>query len=103
MDNAKKGLGQIRSEIDSIDNKIISLLAKRVSLVKRIGEYKNRYNRKILDLDRIKQMLKEKEKLAKRLDLDVDLVNNIFKKIIEDSMKTQKRLKKQDNEIKNQY
>jgi|TARA_Y100000310_G_scaffold22431_1_gene21523 chorismate mutase len=103
----KRELDKARKKIDGIDGKIITLLAKRVSLVKDIAKYKKLHHKKILDLNRTKQVLREKQKLAKELNLDVVLVNNIFKKILEDSVKTQELIKKHRglkdtrNEIRN--
>lgn len=93
----EKELKNIRENIDEVDVQIMALLARRISLSKLAGEYKKKYNGKILDSDRIKEVLKEKEKLAEELNLDVDLVNGIFKKIIENSMEVQKKIK---NEVR---
>ena len=85
-------LEEIRKNIDDIDNQIISLLSKRSSFVKEVAEYKQRHNKDIFDGERIEQILKERGETAKELGLEPGLIKPLFEKIVEDSMKLQKKL-----------
>lgn len=70
-------LGKLRNQIDKIDDKIISLLEKRLKIAKAIKKYKN----KITDIDR------EKEILAK---INSKYIKDIYKTIFKNSKKIQK-------------
>ena len=83
----------IREKIDNIDNQFFLLLANRQDLVKEISKLKSKLGKEITDVKREKEILKNKNELAKELGLDSELINKIFKSIIEYSKKTQKKIK----------
>lgn len=88
-----KELNELRKEIDKIDNKIVELVAKRLSLVKEIAELKNKKNIEILDKNREAEIIKEKQKLAKKLNISPELVNEIFEEIIKNSIRIQEKIR----------
>jgi chorismate mutase len=72
----------LRQQIDEIDNKIISLLEQRMSVVDNVAELKKENNEKFFirsnrEADMIKDLLKKSEKT-----LTKNLVINIWRKII---------------------
>ena len=79
------GLDRIRAKIDRIDRKIVQLVAKRISLVSDIGEYKRKNNLPTCDPKREKELLAEKKKIASELNVNPDLVEDIFKRLIKES------------------
>lgn len=70
-------LGKLRKQINKIDDKVISLLEKRLEIVKNIKKYKE----KITDKNR------EKEILSK---INSVYVKDIYKAIFKNSKKVQK-------------
>ena len=91
-----KKLNELREEINPIDKKIVDLIAKRISLVKEIAEIKKKNNLEIIDKNREIEIIKEKQELARELNISQDLINRIFEEIIKNSVKIQKEIK---NEI----
>ena len=85
-----KKLERLRKKIDKIDFEILRKLAERFSLISKIAEYKTKNNLPIFIKKREKEMLKVREILAKKLNLDELMVERIFKLILEDSRFKQK-------------
>ena len=79
-----------RKRIDAIDRSIISLLAKRISLSKRIGAIKKKVGAAILDAKRERQVLRNAQAHAKRLGLSKEYAQGVFALILRNSMKNQR-------------
>lgn len=86
-------LDNIRTKIDSIDDKLISLLAKRFSLVQRVGLIKNINNQAIEDKIREKEILKRVTKQAQKLNIPKEFITRLFQNIISESKNIQSRMK----------
>lgn len=80
-----------REKIDDIDEKILKLLAKRKSLVEKIGKYKKQNNIPSLDEKRWNQILTLSLKNAESLKLSKIFVKNLMTLIHKYSLKTQNR------------
>ncbi len=74
-------INNIRSEIDTIDLKILELISDRKELVTKIVEFKDRDQ--IIDQDRIDKILKRLDNEAKKRGIPPDLVRNLWKSMIE--------------------
>ncbi|MFH0874319.1 MAG: chorismate mutase [archaeon] len=83
---------ELRKEIDSIDNKIISLLSKRKHLIKKIAETKKELHKPIFDREREAQLLKRIKALSKEEGLDKDYIQSIYEIILKDSREKQKNI-----------
>jgi len=81
----------LRKKIDEINNEILSLLNKREKLCKEIGKIKKQGGLEIIDKEREQEMLSELKEKAKKLNLDEDYIENLFKLIIENSRKIQEK------------
>jgi len=84
-------LENYRKEIDKIDFEIIDLLAKRMSVVDQIGEYKSRNKILVFDEKRFREIIDSRLSLAEKMSIDQDLIKNIFQLIHDASVKRQKR------------
>ncbi|CAL4324305.1 Bifunctional chorismate mutase/prephenate dehydratase [Buchnera aphidicola (Protaphis terricola)] len=98
---SKKNLLHFRSEINNIDNKIVTLLAQRKKLVLYIAESKIKNNQPIRDIDREKKLLSQLINLAKKKNLNSDYIKRIFYLIIEESILTQETFLKKNKNNKN--
>ena len=80
MENELKSL---RNEIDKIDNEILTLLNKRMEIVKRVGELKNSTNAPIYRPEREKEIIDRLTKLSKNQKgiLGKDEIEAIFLEI----------------------
>jgi chorismate mutase len=80
-------LDEFRQEIDAVDEQLISLLAKRMEIVKKVGAYKAERNIPPLDQKRWREVLLSKMKQAKALNLSEALVKDIYERIHKEALK----------------
>jgi chorismate mutase len=83
---------EIRSTIDAIDKQIIRLLGLRKKQVLKIAKYKNK--RTIVDKKRINQVMKKIKAESKKNKIDFILVKNFWNKLIQYSIKLEKKVVK---------
>ena len=89
---SQKNILKIRSAIDTIDKQIIKLLGLRKKQVLKIAKYKNK--RTIVDKKRINQIMKRIKAEAKKNKIDFILVKNFWNKLIQYSIKLEKKIVK---------
>jgi chorismate mutase len=89
---SQKNIRKIRSTIDTIDKQIIRLLGLRKKQVLKIAKYKNK--RTIVDKKRINQIMKRIKAEAKKNKVDFILVKNFWNKLIQYSIKLEKKIVK---------
>ncbi len=90
-DNAsyKENIDQLRSQIDVIDENLISLLASRMDLSRRIGECKRDSNIAIVQASRWDSVLAGVVRLGAEKGLSPDFVTAVFNAIHEASVEVQ--------------
>jgi chorismate mutase len=81
-------LDQLRRAIDSVDQEVLKLVAKRVELVLRIGEYKREHQLAVYDAERERQML---DRLAQQAPapLSGETVRRVFERLIDESRRVE--------------
>ncbi len=89
---SQKNILKIRYTIDTIDKQIIKLLGLRKKQVLKIAKYKNK--RTIVDKKRINQIMKRIKAEAKKNKVDFILVKNFWNKLIQYSIKLEKKIVK---------
>ena len=77
----KKKLEIIRSKLDKLDNKLLSLVKYRTNLVKEVLKLKE-YKNEIIDKKRINFILKKISGKSKKLKIDPKITNRIWKNMI---------------------
>lgn len=82
-------IGELRSEIDVLDSTLIDILAARMAVVDKIGDYKKSANITVLQTDRWNAILEAISKLASEKGLEVSFVERLFKIIHEASIERQ--------------
>ena len=82
-------LEQLRQKIDNIDRELLEVLAARMSVVEKLGEYKRENNVAVLQLDRWKELHNNRADLGKKLNLYPELVEEMFKLIHMESIRKQ--------------
>ena len=75
-------IGELRKEINRLNEEIIEKLAKRVEVAVRIGAVKRRHGRPIVDRSREEKVYEQIRKLARRRGLDAEGVERVFREII---------------------
>ena len=87
--NANFLLHELRNQIDSIDDELLSLLAKRSEISTKIGVVKKENNLTVLQLDRWNTILSNYIEKGKNLGLNGEIVKEIFELIHKDSIDRQ--------------
>lgn len=82
-------LDQIRKQLDETDKKIIDALAKRQQLVREVSSFKIDEQKNIRDLQREEKLLEKITKLAREAGLDRYFAEQLFKDIIDHSVRFQ--------------
>lgn len=82
----------LRARIDSIDSSLVTMLAERMELSRRIGECKRRSNVAILQPGRWDSVLRTVRQEARECGLDSDFVTRIFNDIHEASVAEQNNI-----------
>ncbi len=77
----KKKLEIIRSRLDKLDNKLLSLIKLRTNLVKEVLKLKE-YKKEIVDKKRINSILLKINKKSKKLKIDPKITHRIWKNMI---------------------
>ncbi len=88
----KNQLDYLRKQIDKIDNSIINSLARRIQIVKKIGQYKKSKNIPPFDKFRWQQVLTTIMKKSKSLGLDQKMIKKIYHLIHKQSLKIETKL-----------
>ena len=73
-----------RKKIDKLDYKLVKIIAKRKRIVEKVKKYKKQNNINLEDKKREEQLLTKNKKLAKRLNLNPELIEDILKQIIKE-------------------
>lgn len=85
-------LNLIREKLNKIDDDILNLLAKRQVLIIKVGEFKKKNKLPINQPQREVEMFARLEGMSKEKSINPLLVKNVFKEIIKDSKKIQKKI-----------
>ena len=82
-------LNNLRKEIDVIDDELLNLIAKRMNISEKIGDFKKEHKVTVLQMDRWKQVLEDRINKGANLGLKEDSVKEIFEIIHKDSIDRQ--------------
>lgn len=83
-------LRELRDAIDEIDREIVELLAKRLRLVMKVGEYKRANGLAVYDAERERDLLARVGKAAPS-PLEPAMAQRIFQSVIHESRELEKR------------
>ncbi|WP_163324876.1 chorismate mutase [Draconibacterium mangrovi] len=89
-------LDVLRNRIDAIDAELLETLASRVQIVKQIGEYKRDNNVTALQISRWTQLMENRVKLGKSMEINETFVKILFQLIHEDSVRMQTEIMDQE-------
>ena len=84
-------LAELRAQIDQLDQELLQLLAKRLDVVHKVGEVKQRHGLPIYVPQREIEMLQRKREAAEQLGLSPDLIEDILRRIMRESYVSENR------------
>lgn len=79
-----------RKQIDKIDADILNLLAKRMNIVSKIGQFKKEQGKSFQDSKRWEQILKNSLSKGEKLKLSKDFIKSFLQLVHKHSLKIQK-------------
>ena len=85
-------LKETREHLDRLDNAIVLLLAERLSLIPHVANYKIKHGLPRSQPEREKEILSAKRALGDKYGLRRKYVEDIFKRIIEESHIVEKEI-----------
>ncbi len=85
-------LEELREKIDSIDHDLITTLSARHKVIEEIGFYKKENDVHVFQLKRWNEIMLTRPEWASKLDLDPEMIEEIYKLIHADSLKVQTRI-----------
>lgn len=88
-------LEELRDQIDSIDHQLIELLAERMRISDRMGEYKCRNNVTVFQLNRWLEILQTRVQHGISKGLERGFTENVIKMIHEESIRCQDKVMEQ--------
>ena len=82
-------LGDLRKQIDVLDNELIDLLAKRMRVSREIGKFKKEHKMTVLQAARYDEILKKRVEQAEAAEMKGDFMMTIMQAIHEESVRQQ--------------
>lgn len=92
--NSKSQMNYLRMGVDSIDSQIFELFAQRFKLVEKIGEIKIENNISIFQLERWREIVKNRLKISNELNINPNFSKKIIQLVHKESIELQSKLKK---------
>lgn len=84
-----EGIKQLRRHLDEIDDKVVELLARRMSICREIGQYKKEHNMTVFQAARYREILEKYGVKGALCGLDPKFVASIFESIHQESVRQQ--------------
>ncbi|MDH2927145.1 bifunctional chorismate mutase/prephenate dehydrogenase [Lonepinella koalarum] len=85
-------LKEIRNEIDRLDSELIDLFAKRLALVKKVGEVKHQHGLPIYVPEREADMLAARRQEAEKMGIPADLIEDVLRRVMRESYTSEHHL-----------
>jgi chorismate mutase len=79
----------LRQKIDAADHDILEMLARRMALVEKIGNYKKENNVTILQMDRWNEIFRTRPEWAAKMGINAQFVEELYKLIHLESIRKQ--------------
>jgi chorismate mutase/prephenate dehydrogenase len=89
MLEADKTLAELRDHIDDVDSQLIALLKLRNELTSRVGDVKSQTGMPIYVPSREAEMIAKRRRQAESIGLSPDLAEDVLRRIIRDSYRSQ--------------
>ncbi|HEC43883.1 MAG TPA: 3-deoxy-7-phosphoheptulonate synthase [Bacteroides sp.] len=85
-------LGELREEIDTLDDQIIDIFETRMKIADQIGQYKKSYNVAILQSKRWDSILNKRLDMGYKKGLSNEFITRVFRAIHQESINHQARI-----------
>lgn len=82
-------LSQFRNMIDEVDDELINVFKKRMSIIEQIGHYKKEHEITIFQLDRWQEILRTRSQWAEKLGIPKSFIEKMCQHLHEESIRIQ--------------
>jgi len=82
----------LREQIDSVDNQMLELLAKRMDIIEKIGNYKKKNDIAVFQLRRWEKIISTRKDFGNSLGLNIEFIKKILQIIHKESIMRQNKL-----------
>ncbi len=89
MKQTTEDLVDLRREIDTLDNELLSILSKRMRVSTQIGIYKKEHNISVLQTGRYNEILEKRIENGEKLGMSREFMRTILEAIHEESVRVQ--------------
>lgn len=87
-----KTIAELRVEIDLLDEELLKIIAKRMDIVREIGNLKKEKNLEALDKNRWQSVQKRIKEAAKNNNLSEEFVEKLYQEIHQAALKLQGKI-----------
>ena len=87
--DADEPLMMMRKEIDELDDSLVQILARRMEVSRKIGEYKKQNNMTILQTTRYNEILGKIAERGEVAGMDINFLKKVFDSVHEESVRQQ--------------
>lgn len=84
-----ESLDDLRNKIDSLDDQLLDLLAKRMGVARDIGRYKKEHKLPVVQTARYKDLMERRVADGEKLDMSADFIRAVLAAIHEESVRQQ--------------
>jgi chorismate mutase len=84
-----ENLGELRKQIDELDNQLVELLAKRMRVAREIGTFKKEHNMQVLQAGRYSEILEARIQQGEKFGIDGECMQKVLEAIHEESVRQQ--------------
>jgi len=93
-------IGELRARIDDLDDKIIDIFDKRMTIAEEIGQYKKKHNISIFQSKRWGSILNKRLEMGTQHGLSNEFILKVFRAIHQESINHQNRIMNVESEDK---
>lgn len=86
-------LGHLRDQIDDLDQKLLNTLAERMLVCGKVGELKKRFDKPVVQPDRVGELLQQFKSAGSEKGLSKEFAAQLFIIIHEESVNIQNKIK----------
>jgi len=83
---------KLRAEIDIVDHNLIQLVAKRMSIIRKIAKEKDKHNLAIFQLKRWMEIVETRKLSADQIQLSTSMIHELFRVIHKNALEEQVRI-----------
>jgi chorismate mutase len=92
LEEENNPLQLLRDKISQIDDELLLMLSKRMTIAEQIGKFKKQNNLTILQVNRWEEILKNQLRVAEAMGLNKEFTKNIYTLIHDESIRKQSEI-----------